>query len=133
MVSVQLVDGRGCRLFLCWLVVFSLGRPVVTQATHEVDHRFTIFGTVRNGNAFPGAPMAHERVLVRDATTGRILLQGVTNEQGQFSLTLHVHNDDLGRVLSVQAAGSEQQLTLTFDPDDTKTERRRRVDIVVFR
>jgi len=112
------------------LVCWSSGLPVVL-ATHEVDHRFTVSGTVRDGRAFPGTPLTGKEVLVRESQNGQVLQQGVTDQRGQFTLVLHVHNEDLGKLIIVQSQGVEKTLELQFDPNDSTTERRAHVDLVV--
>jgi hypothetical protein len=100
-------------------------------ATHEVDHRFTVHGTVRDGRSFPGTLLAEKAVIIRDKKTGEILQQGITNQQGQFTLVLHVHNEDKGRSLAVQSEGVEKTLELQFNPDDRATERQTHIDLIV--
>jgi hypothetical protein len=104
--------------------------PVVL-ATHEVDHRFTVRGTVRDGRAFPGTPLAGKEVIIRERQTGQVLQQGVTDQRGQFVLVLHVHNEDLGKLITVQSQGVEKTLELQFDPDNRTTERQAHVDLVI--
>ncbi|GIX48904.1 MAG: hypothetical protein KatS3mg131_3115 [Candidatus Tectimicrobiota bacterium] len=124
------------RMPMFWLglllgcILFLAGLPA--RATHQVDHRFTVYGTVRNGATFPGTPLAGKEVVVRDAASGQVLQRGITDAQGRFALVLHVHNEDLGRQVVVQSDGAQQTLTLQFDPADTTTERRGRVDLVIF-
>jgi hypothetical protein len=100
-------------------------------ATHEIDHRFTVHGTVRDGRSFPGTLLAGRAVVIRDSKTGQVLQQGVTNQQGQFSLVLHIHNEDRGMLISIQSEGVEKTLELQFDPADNTTERQVRVDLVI--
>jgi hypothetical protein len=100
-------------------------------ATHEVDHRFTVHGTVRDGRSFPGKLLAEKAVIIRDKKTGQILQQGMTNQQGQFTLVLHVHNEDKGRSLAVQSEGVEKTLELQFDPDNRATERQTHIDLII--
>jgi hypothetical protein len=100
-------------------------------ATHEVDHRFTVHGTVRDGRSFPGKLLAEKAVIIRDNKTGQILQQGMTNHQGQFTLILHVHNEDKGRSLTVQSEGVEKTLELQFDPNDRAAERQAHIDLIV--
>ena len=101
-------------------------------ATHEVDHRFTVRGTVRDGRAFPGTLLAGKEVVIRDSKTGQILQQGVTNQQGQFTLVLHVHNEDRGQSLTIQSEGIEKTLQLQFNPDDRTTERQLYIDLIIL-
>jgi hypothetical protein len=104
---------------------------VPVLATHEIDHRFTIHGTVRDGRSFPGTLLAGKEVVIRDSKTGQVLQQGTTNQQGQFSLLLHIHNEDRGMLITIQSEGAEKTLGLQFDPADNTTERQAQVDLVV--
>jgi hypothetical protein len=106
--------------------------PIRALATHEVDHRFTVHGTVRDGRAFPGRPLGGKEVVIRDSKNGEILQRGTTDQRGRFSLILHLHNEDQGRLLIVQSQGAEKTLELQFDPNDRTTERQAQVDLVVL-
>ncbi len=101
-------------------------------ATHEADHRFTVYGSVRDGSTFPGKPLKGKEVVVRDVKSGKVLNSGVTNRQGLYSLLLHIHNKDLRKLIKIQSQGAEETLELQFDPNDKTTERRERVDLIVF-
>jgi hypothetical protein len=70
-------------------------------------------------------------VVIRDSKTGQILQQGVTNQQGQFTLVLHVHNEDRGQSLIIQSEGAEKTFALQFNPDDRTTERQRHIDLII--
>lgn len=102
-------------------------------AMHERDHRFTIYGTVRDGTRFPGVRLANQTVIVRDVKTKKELQRGLTDADGKFSIVLHVHNSDVGKQVVLESAGVAKQLELKFEPDDLTTERQAQVDIVVFR
>lgn len=111
-------------------------------ATHEVDHRFTIFGSVRDGSGFPGKPLPGRAIHFLHSKTGHaweiVDAQGrerpivMTDQEGRYSATLHVHDEELGSVVKIVVEGTEKEFVLTFDPQDKRTERRARVDIVVF-
>jgi hypothetical protein len=121
-------------LFLVGISLFAWcwgGFMVPVLATHEIDHRFTIHGTVRDGRSFPGTLLAGKEVVIRDSKTGQVLQQGTTNQQGQFSLLLHIHNEDRGMLITIQSEGAEKTLGLQFDPADNTTERQAQVDLVV--
>lgn len=105
-------------------IMMQLGWAPVVTATHEADHRFTVEGFVCGDG---GRPVGKSEVVVKDP---RISLgQTVeTNERGYYKATLHLHNDNLGDVLVIQAAGEEQRTKVQFDPKDLETERKVRVD-----
>ena len=100
-------------------------------ATHETDHRFTVHGTVRDGRSFPGTLLAGKDVVIRDSKTGQVLQQGVTNQQGQFSFLLHIHNEDRGMLITIESEGVEKTLEIQFNPEDSTTERQAHVDLIV--
>ncbi len=102
-----------------------LSIPVVSMATHEVDHRYRIFGTVQNSD---GAPIADSRVRLT-GLGGRPLGETVTDKSGGYEFRLHVHNQDLGTRFWVSANGVTQEGALTFDPADKVTERMHRIDL----
>jgi hypothetical protein len=116
---------------LCALYLLSVFPPLAF-ATHEVAHRFTVYGSVREGASFPGRLLSAQPVVARDATTGQMLQRGVTDQEGRYRLVLHIHNDGLGRQIVVSCQNSQTTITVDFDPNDTVTERQKRVDLVVF-
>ncbi|MEX5214032.1 MAG: hypothetical protein NW703_07690 [Nitrospiraceae bacterium] len=106
------------------LIVMGVGWAPVVTATHEADHRFTVEGFVCGDD---GRPVGKSEVVVKDP---RISLgQTVeTDERGYYKSTLHLHNDNLGDVLVIQASGEEQRTKVQFDPKDLESERKVRVD-----
>ena len=114
----------------------------VARATHETSHRFTIFGTVRDGRSFPGQPLPGREIRFLHAKTDEpweiVDTQGnprprvTTDREGSYSVILHVHDANLGATVKIVVDGTLKELVLTFDPRDQRTERRTRVDIVVF-
>lgn len=111
-------------------------------ATHETNHRFVIFGSVRDGSSFPGKPLPDREIRFLVAKNGQpwevVDAKGnprpsvKTDREGYYSAILHVHDEDLGAVVKIEVDGTEKELVLTFDPRDQHTERRARVDLVVF-
>lgn len=125
------------RLSLLWrtlLITLYLLVSCTSAAlgTHLVDHRFIVYGTVRDGRSFPGTPLSDKEVVVRFTKTGKVLQRGRTDIQGKFSLVLHVHNEDVGKEIIVQSQGLEKSLPLQFDPNDATTERRARVELILL-
>ncbi|MFC6671040.1 hypothetical protein [Marinobacterium aestuariivivens] len=49
--------------------------------------------------------------------------QRVTDHRGFYSINLHLHNEDLGRMLTVRAGEQEARIRVSFDPNDTTTNR----------
>lgn len=104
-------------------VLFSI--PVISMATHAVDHRYMIFGTVQDVN---GTPLADAKVKLT-GIGGRPLGETVTDKSGGYEFRLHVHNQDLGTRFWISANGMTREGALTFDPSNTVTERIHRIDL----
>jgi hypothetical protein len=104
--------------------VALLSFPAVLYATHEADHRFTVEGFVCGADG-KGSP--NVEVLVKDT---RISYgQTVTTEgDGYYKATFHLHNDNLGDPLLVEARGEQQNHKIQFDPKDLETERKIQVN-----
>jgi hypothetical protein len=102
-----------CALFLPW-----------AGAMHEADHRFTVDGYVCGPD---GKPVAEAEVLVKDTrvTVGATVY---TDASGHYKTTLHLHNDNVGDPLLIEAGKDRQERKIEFDPKDTETERRLRVN-----
>lgn len=111
-----------------WVVVVActLGMSGMVHAEHTADHRYTIEGYVSNAD---GTPRPHELVAVMDRPDTRL---GVahTGSNGWYRIQLHLHNSDLGRLLTVEANHVTRQIRVTFDPQDTTSERRHRFDFI---
>jgi hypothetical protein len=95
------------------------GFPSVVSATHEADHRFTVEGFVCDPD---GKGRANVDVLVKDTkiSYGQIVK---TDGDGYYKATFHLHNDNLGDPLFVEAKGEQQNHKVQFDPKDLETER----------
>ncbi len=109
-----------------FLILSSLmSLAVASQATHEVDHRYRIFGTVQNAD---GTPAANTRVMLT-GLGGRPLGESVTGKSGEYEIRLHVHNQDLGTRFWVSANGMTSEGAISFDPTNKVTERVHRIDL----
>lgn len=98
--------------------------PKSVMATHEADHRFIVFGYVRDDR---GRPLKDQKVIVVDTR----LDQGMTtftDRDGYYEALLHLHNEDLGDEITVMTGDQKKSIRATFDPDDKHTERKTRVD-----
>ncbi|MEX5218965.1 MAG: carboxypeptidase-like regulatory domain-containing protein [Nitrospira sp.] len=102
------------------LGVVSLSLPSILFATHEADHRFTVEGFVCDKD---GKPNSQVEVLVKDTrvTIGQTVR---TDSDGYYKVTLHLHNDNLGDPLLVEAGAEQKRYTVQFDPNDLESERR---------
>lgn len=99
-------------------------QPAILYATHEADHRFTVEGFVCGAD---GKPSANIEVLVKDTriSYGQTV---TTGEDGYYKAAFHLHNDNLGDPLLVEARGEQQNLKVQFDPKDLEAERKVQVN-----
>jgi hypothetical protein len=88
------------------------------SAEHEADHRYTIRGYVLDENE---AALSGLGVVVRidDRPIGRARTDG----QGYYSVRLHLHDEDIGRTLSVLAGKGSATIEVTATPGDQATNR----------
>jgi len=104
-----------------WILTLAVacGFPSVVFATHEADHRFTVEGFVCGAD---GKSSANIDVLVKDTkiSYGQIVK---TDGDGYYKAAFHLHNDNLGDSLLIEANGQQQQQRVTFDPKDLEAER----------
>jgi hypothetical protein len=103
-------------------VFFSF--PAIVYATHEADHRFTVEGFVC-GTDGKGSP--NVEVLVKDTriSYGQTV---TTDGDGFYTARFHLHNNNLGDPLLVEARGEQQNHKVQFDPEDLETERKIQVN-----
>jgi len=96
----------------------------VAQATHEADHRFMVEGYVCRQD---GKGLSNTDVLVKDTriSYGQVVR---TDGDGYYKATFHLHNDNLGDPLLIEARGEQQNLKVEFDPRDLESERKIRVN-----
>ena len=94
--------------------------PSASTATHEADHRFTVEGFVCGTD---GKGVGNLDVLVKDTkiSYGQIVK---TDGNGYYRATFHLHNENLGDPLLVEANGEQQQHTVQFDAKDLESERK---------
>lgn len=66
--------------------------------------------------------MADADVLVKDTkiSYGQVVK---TDGDGYYTAKFHLHNENLGDPLLIEAGGEQQQHKVTFDPKDLETER----------
>ncbi|HEY4485621.1 MAG TPA: carboxypeptidase-like regulatory domain-containing protein, partial [Nitrospiria bacterium] len=65
---------------------------VPALATHEVDHRFMVYGTVRDDQ---GRPVRDAKVIVVDPRLSESGMTAFTDGSGYYEAVLHLHNTDL--------------------------------------
>jgi hypothetical protein len=110
-------------------VVFLLVLPLVVAmpaaATHLPDHRFLVLGFVTDGD---GRPLPGTRVIVTRLKTG-LEYPTTTERDGFYLVVLHLHDENLGEQLGLDAKGVKGSVRVRFDPHDKKVERGTRVDV----
>jgi hypothetical protein len=94
--------------------------PSAVLATHEADHRFTVQGFVCGAD---GKGVSDTDVLIKDTkiSYGQIVK---TDGDGYYTATFHLHNENLGDPLLVEAKGEQQNHKVQFDPKDLESERK---------
>lgn len=100
------------------LILACLLLPVDASAEHEADHRYNVRGYVldESEQAIAGRE-------VKIFSDGNVLARGRTDSYGYYSLHLHLHNEDRGRLLSLSAGGQQADIRVNFDPQDKHTAR----------
>jgi hypothetical protein len=88
------------------------------MAEHEADHRYQVQGFVLDGNddAIAGR-------VVAISAGGELLARGTTDSFGYYSLHLHLHDEDRGRLLNLRAGPDAVAIRVAFDPEDKHTAR----------
>ena len=123
----QLKRDKWCRVGLvvgvCCGVVGSL-MPQEAMGTHEADHRFAVEGYVCGAD---GKAVANTDVLVKDTkiSSGQVVK---TDGYGYYKATFHLHNDNLGDPILIEARGEQQDRKVEFDPKDLESERKIQVN-----
>jgi hypothetical protein len=95
------------------------------DATHLPDHRFLVLGFVTDGE---GRPVAGARVVVTRLKTG-LEHPTTTERDGFYLVVLHLHDENQGEQLGLDAKGVKGEVRARFDPHDKKVERGTRVDV----
>lgn len=118
---------RGILISLVLASGFLTVSGQVLLATHETDHRYTVYGIVEDKE---GHPRANVRVMVTHDKTG----DGntvFTDQNGYYEVLLHLHNNNLGDEVLVKAEGETKTIHVTFDPSDRTTERKHEVNVQI--
>jgi hypothetical protein len=112
----------GYRVVYATTLVLSLWSGVA-YATHENDHRFTVFGYVRDqqGNAVSGKTVGISHIGGEKKST-------TTNVFGYYEVVLHLHNENKGDEIDVVTGDETKKITAEFDPNDLLTLRSAEVD-----
>ena len=111
-------------LFFALILDFTVwDHPV--WATHDTQHRYTVFGHVRDEQ---GKPLQNVRVIVID---NRLEEEGgtvFTDGNGYYEQLLHLHNDNFGDEIVIKAGDQEKKINAAFNVQDRNTERKALVD-----
>lgn len=107
------------------LALGLVGGALPADATHLPDHRFLVLGFVTDGE---GRPVAGARVVVTRLRTG-LEYPTTTERDGFYLVLLHLHDENQGEQLGLDAKGVKGEVRARFDPHDKKVERGTRVDV----
>ncbi len=99
------------------------------NATHETDHRYTVWGEIKYEDDTPAAEVVIQLLLKGGKPLGEV----ETDDRGRYRMLLHVHNDDVYKVFDMVVNNVTRKVRILFDPNDRQTERGQRVDLVVKR
>ena len=105
------------------LAFVLIGTPA--NATHLPDHRFLVLGFVTD---IEGHPVAGAHVVVTRGKTGYEYPTS-TERDGFYLVILHLHDEDEGERLAIDAKGVKGEVRARFDTRDKKVERGTRVDV----
>ena len=111
-------------LIASFLWVFLFFHSPLLWATHEIDHRFRVYGTLQDEE---GKPIADGKVIVVALRNGAGSTT-FTNKDGHYDVILHLHNEDAGDTIEVSALDQKKKVIASFDASDRATERRVKVD-----
>jgi hypothetical protein len=102
------------------VIAIVTGWMLFTQvwADHEPDHRYNIRGYVLNASQ-----QGINNLSVRAFSEGKVLGESKTNNDGYYSLHLHLHDSDYHRKLKLFAGSHEAEIQVKFDVGDTTSAR----------
>ena len=100
------------------ITVFLLIFATTAAAEHESDHRYDVRGHVLDARKKPlsGVPVT---ILMDTQTIG----SGRTDSKGYYSVRLHLHDSDIGRVLTVRAGDTQAEIRMQAKRGDQTTAR----------
>ncbi len=93
--------------------------PSIVLADHQADHRFTVEGFICGPE---GEGSANVDVMVKDTriSYGQIVK---TDGDGYYKAVFHLHNENLGDPLLIEAQGQQKEQRVQFNPKDLESER----------
>jgi len=104
--------------------VAAILTPGLASATHEVNHRFIVSGTVRTAD---GAPRSDVKVVVAHPRT-QLSETVITDRSGSYSALLHLHDQDAGDSVTVTVGDEVKTIKAAYDPLDHHSPRTAYVD-----
>ena len=99
------------------------------SATHLADHRYTVWGEIRYEDNTPAANLTIKLLIGDGASLGEVK----SDAQGRYQIVLHVHDDDVYKVFDMRVNNLTRKVRLLFNPNDKKTERGQKIDLIVKR
>lgn len=107
------------------VAVFLLIFATTAAAEHEADHRYDVRGHVLDAKKKPlsGVPVT---ILMGEQTIG----SGRTDSKGYYSVRLHLHDSDIGRILIVRAGDAQAEIRMRAKRGDQATARVHHVNFV---
>ncbi len=98
--------------------------PSTVSATHEADHRYTVYGYVRDAK---GRAVQDTKVMVVDNRVGEGST-AFTDKNGYYEVLLHLHDSNLGDEVTITTPEETKTVVAQFDPEDHMAERKVQVD-----
>jgi hypothetical protein len=109
---------------LGYLVFLWVILPPAVWATHEANHRYTVYGYVRDAK---GQTLQDAKVMVVDNRIGEGST-AFTDKNGYYEVLLHLHDNNVGDEIAITTQDETKTITAQFDAEDHMTERKVQVD-----
>ncbi len=119
--ALQCVSTGKMKFGLSVCIVLFLASPLFGM--HEMDHRYTVLGYVRNeqGEGKTGIAVTVEH-------KGGEKQQTKTDSSGYYEILFHLHNANLGDEMIITAGTEVKTVVTAFDPEDKFADRKSQVD-----
>jgi LPXTG-motif cell wall-anchored protein len=105
------------------LLFFWIGFADSLFAMHEADHRYLVFGYVRDGQ---GESRGNIQVSLEHKAGQKYTVK--TNGSGYYETIFHLHDDNLGDEVVVTVSAETKRHTIAFDLKDKHSARKGQVD-----
>ncbi len=112
-------------IFRSFILLLSIASTTTVLAEHEEDHRYTVEGFVLDANE---KPLLGSEVSI--SLENKTLKFTTTDDQGFYSLQLHLHDTDWGKDLDIKAGDSQATIKITFERGDKHTPRVHKTNFV---